>query len=162
MIYNGDVPGRILPRFTMDIKRRHKCDVNVAVFGGDPDLSLKIYEASYKGNSVFLDPMIFTLVLFGLVCWMIRWKIRSMVCHKKMKPAFKGNWVERKKSISETKLSPERGWICMVCSKEGKISLVMEHIEAKPHQWIFSFLWSVYVASQPIPGTRWGVIESSK
>ena len=69
MIYNGDIPGRILPRFTMDIKRRHKCDVNVAVFGGDPDLSLKIYEASYKGNSVFfVDPMIFTLVLFGLVC----------------------------------------------------------------------------------------------
>ena len=43
MIYNCDVPGRILPWFTMDVKRGYKCDVNVAVSdrGGDPDLSLR-------------------------------------------------------------------------------------------------------------------------
>ena len=49
MIYNSDVPGRILPWFTMDIKRRYKCDVNEAISDrGEILTSLLRYEHLFK------------------------------------------------------------------------------------------------------------------
>ena len=50
MIYNADVPGRILPWFTMDIKRRYKCDVNVPVSDIGEILTSRYMSILYEGD----------------------------------------------------------------------------------------------------------------
>ena len=159
MIYNGDVPGRILPRFTMDIKRRHKCDVNVAVFGhrGEIPTSLSRYMRHLiRGTQFFVDPR---YLHWYCLDWFVEWSDERsdpwFDTRRWSQPSKATGWKERRAYLNQNWVQKEGGLQQRRENKSG------DGTHRGKTTSVDLFILVICAASHPIPGTRWRVIVES-